>query len=285
MLNWNNAADTIDCVRSLEQAVGADTEVIVVDNGSTDGSVTAIQQAVPEIRLILNGKNLGFAGGNNPGIKYAMDRGARYVLLLNNDTVVDPAFLGHLVDVAESDQSIGIVSPKIYYFSEPDCFWFAGGEMSLWSARTGHIGDRERDRGQFDSLTDVDFVSGCAMLIKRNVIEKIGMLYEPMFLYYEDSDFCARARRAGYRIVMAPKAKIWHKVSSTTGRIKDLQWFYGTRNMLIFEKRNASPVQLAFFLPYYWAKFVLYNALVAALGGDLKKAGLIFKAGFEGLLS
>jgi hypothetical protein len=285
ILNWNNGPDVIECVESLRKSTYVNYRIYIADNGSSDNSVDDIQNAYPDIPLILNRKNKGFAGGNNPGIEHALEHGADFVLLLNNDTTVAPDFLGHVVCVAESDPATGIVSPKIYYYSEPGRLWFAGGVIDLWKGHTRHLGDLEVDQGQYDHVADVDFVSGCAMLIKRKVIEDIGMLYEPMFLYYEDSDFCARARHAGYRIVMAPEAKIWHKVSSTTGKIKDLQWFYGTRNMLIFEKRNASPLQLAFFLPYYAAKFVLYNALSAALSGDLKKSRLILKAAVEGLLT
>jgi hypothetical protein len=148
-----------------------------------------------------------------------------------------------------------------------------------------HLGDGEIDDGKYDQVIDTGFASGCAMLIRRKVLEDIGLLYEPMFLYYEDSDFCARALRAGYRIVMAPKARLWHKVSSTTGKIKGLQWFYGTRNMLIFEKRNAGPVRLAFFVPYYLAKYVIYNAIAAAMHGDLKKAAMILKAAAQGVFA
>lgn len=285
LVNWNNARDTIDCIKSLESVSYGDFEVIVVDNGSTDGSTEDISQAFPETTIIRNNKNLGFAGGNNPGIKFALDKGADYVLLLNNDTVVAPDFIARMVELAELSPAIGIVSPKIYYFSEPDRLWFAGGVIDLWRGNTRHLGDLEIDKGQCDSVQDVDFVSGCAMLVKRKVIEDIGMLYEPMFLYYEDSDFCARSRRAGYRIVMAPEGKIWHKVSSTTGRIKDLQYYYGTRNMFIFEKRNASLVQLAIFIPYYVTKFVLYNAFVALISGDLMKSKLILKAAIEGFLT
>jgi GT2 family glycosyltransferase len=285
VLNWNSGGLTADCIRSLQGLTYAHFRIVVPDNGSTDGSAGMIQAAFPGIRLVENGKNLGFAGGNNPGIRLALAEGADYVLLLNNDTEVDPSFLDELVRVAESDPEIGIASPKIYFYSEPDRLWFAGGRIDFWKGQTLHLGDGEIDDGKYDQVGDTGFVSGCAMLVKRKVFEDIGLLYEPMFLYYEDSDFCARALRAGYRIVMAPKARIWHKVSSTTGKVKDLQWFYGTRNMLIFEKRNAGIARLAFFIPYYLAKFVVYNAIMAAAHGDLKKAGLILKAAAEGVLA
>jgi GT2 family glycosyltransferase len=285
LLNWNNAPDTVECLKSLKSLSYPNFQVLVADNGSTDGSAEVIVCEFPGVTLLRNGKNLGFAGGNNPGIKYAMANGADYVLLLNNDTVIEPDFLGRMVQLAESDLSIGIVSPKIFYFSEPKRIWFAGGMIDFHKGLTSHLGDQEIDRGQFDDILDVDFVSGCAMLIKKAVIQDAGLLYDKLFLYYEDSDYCARVHRTGYRIVMAQDARIWHKVSSTTSKIKDLQWFYGTRNMLIFEKRNARLVQLVYFVPYYLAKFVIYNALVAAFSGNLKKSLLIIKAGAEGFFT
>ncbi|CAJ35482.1 glycosyltransferase family 2 protein [Methanocella arvoryzae] len=283
ILNWNNGTVTVDCLRSLEKLSYSNFFTLVLDNGSTDDSLEILHRAYPGISVVQNDKNLGFAGGNNPGIRLALEQGADYVLLLNNDTEVAPDFLDELIKVAEADPKIGIASAKIYYYSEPDRLWFAGGKVNYWKGWTQHLGDLEKDVGQYDHTTDTDFVSGCAMLIRREVIEKIGVLYEPFFLYYEDSDYCSRARRAGYRIVMAPKAKVWHKVSSTTGKIKDLQLFYGQRNMLAFERRNASPVRLAFFLPYYFGKFVAYNSLRALLSGNSGRAKLIWKAALEGL--
>lgn len=283
ILNWNNGAVTVECLRSLEQVSYGNFFTIVLDNGSTDDSVEVIQRAYPGLSIIRNGKNMGFAGGNNPGICQALEQGADYVLLLNNDTEVAPDFLDQLVSTVNANPKTGIASAKIYYFSEPDRLWFAGGKVDYWTGSTLHMGDLEKDEGQYDQVADTDFVSGCAMLIKRDVIEKIGLLYEPFFLYYEDSDFCSRAKRASYRIILAPKAKVWHKVSSTTGKIKDLQLFYGQRNMLAFERRNAGLLRLCFFIPYYFVKFVAYNSLVALVSGNFGRVKVILKAAAEGL--
>jgi GT2 family glycosyltransferase len=284
LLNWNRADLTIECVRSLKAIDYPDHELIIVDNASTDGSADALKSRCPDVRLLVNNRNLGFAGGNNVGIRYAMGQKADYVLLLNNDTEADPRFLSELVAAAEADPKIGIAGSKIYYFSEPKRLWYAGGKVNLWKGDTHHVGENEVDAGQYDGPGDTDYVSGCAMLIRRSVLEEIGLLDERMFLYYEDSDYCMRARRHGFRVVYVPSSVVWHKVSSTTGRVKDLQLFYGTRNMLIFEKRNAGLLRLIVFMPYYFGKFVAYNAATALLTGEPGRAKTIMKAAYEGLV-
>jgi hypothetical protein len=205
-------------------------------------------------------------------------------LLLNNDTEVDPRFLSELVRAAEADPKIGVAGSKIYYFSEPKRLWYAGGSVDLWKGDTHHIGENELDAGLYDVAQDTGYVSGCAMLIRRKVLEEAGPLDERMFLYYEDSDYCLRARRHGYRVVYVPSSIVWHKVSSTTGKVKDLQLFYGTRNMLIFEKRNAGPLRLLVFLSYYFGKFIAYNTAVALIQGRPGRAKAIIKAAYEGLV-
>jgi GT2 family glycosyltransferase len=283
VLNWNNMKDTIDCLISLEKTDYRNFEPIVVDNGSTDGSAAAIRERFPEVRIVETGKNLGFAGGNNAGIRLALQEGFDYVLLLNNDTEADPAFLSELVKVADNDPRIGIAGSKIYYHSEPKKIWFAGGSINYRYGDAHHLGENEMDNGQYDRVSDTDYVTGCSMLIKRKVLEDIGMLEEKLFLYYEDSDFCARASRQGYRIVFVPSSIAWHKISSTTGKIKDLQLFYGTRNMLIFEKRNAGLLNLMVFIPYYFGKFIAYNVMRAILEGRTTQAKVILKAACEGV--
>jgi len=284
LLNWNGKEDTLACLGSLQRLDYPSYRILVADNGSMDGSVEAIRSAFPGVRVVENGANLGFAGGNNIAIRQALQDGADYVLLLNNDTEADPGFLSRLVEAAESDPNIGIAGSKIYYYSEPKRLWYAGGSVNLWKGDTHHIGENQLDGGQYDEAKDTDYVSGCAMLIKRQVIEDIGLLDERMFLYYEDSDYCMRARQQGYRVVYIPSSIVWHKVSGTTGKIKDLQLFYGTRNMLLFEKRNAGLPKLLVFLPYYFGKFIAYNTVVALVQGQTARARVILKAAYEGLV-
>jgi GT2 family glycosyltransferase len=283
VLNWNARAITSECLESLRKVTYPDYTVLCVDNGSTDGSIPYMKELHPHVEFIANTVNLGFAGGNNVGMRSAMEKGSDYVLLLNNDTEVDPNFLSELINVAEGDPKIGIVGSKICYYDEPGRLWFGGGHINFWSGNAHHMGERELDDGRFDRTGDTDYITGCSMLIKRKVLEDIGLLDESYFLYYEDSDFCSRARKRGYRLVYAPASLVLHKVSSTTGKVKDLQLYYGTRNMLIFEKRNAGLLHLAVFLPYYFGKFVIYNTIAALAEGNLSRAKTLLKAAYEGI--
>jgi GT2 family glycosyltransferase len=223
VLSWNGKKDTLECLASLQQLTYPNARIIVVDNSSSDGTGDAIRSAFPNIELIVNNSNLRFAGGNNVGIRQSLEGGAEYVLMLNNDTVVDPEFLGRLVEAAESGRKIGIVGPKIYYFDDPKRIWFAGGLIKWWRGRVTHIGIREVDNGEYDVTTEVDYITGCCMLIKREVIETIGMLDERYYIYGEDVDLCVRALRSGYKSVYVPSSRVWHKLSvSTKGH---LSWF------------------------------------------------------------
>lgn len=283
VLNWNNKRDTVECIKSLGKIDYPNFEVILVDNGSSDDSVKTIKETFPNITLIENGKNLGFAGGNNTGIRSALQGDFDYFLLLNNDTVVDPSFLTELIKVAEIDPGIGILGPKIFYYDEPKRIWFAGGIINYWSGHLYHKGYQEIDEGKYDVVQDVDSITGCALLVKRKVLEDIGLLYEDMFLYFEDTDLCARAYKKGYRLVYVPASLIWHKISSTTSKIKGLQFYYNIRNWLIFMKRNAGPLHLTLFLPYYMIRYMGYNVAVAILTGKFSEAKLYLKATYDGI--
>ena len=223
ILTWNGKDDTLECLRSLERQSYPIANVLVVDNASTDGTADAIRSDFPKVDLIVNSVNLRYAGGNNVGIKHALERGAEYVLLLNNDTVVDREFLGHLVRVVEGNRRVGIVGPKIYYYNDRKRIWFAGGKIEWSMGWISHEGIREYDVGQYDTMKEVDYLTGCCMLVKREVIEAVGMLDESYHIYGEDVDWCIRASRAGYTLLYVPASKVWHKLSASTEG--HLSWF------------------------------------------------------------
>jgi GT2 family glycosyltransferase len=233
LLNLNGYEDTRDCLESLRQVEHANFEIILVDNGSSDDSAARLRTEFPEIRLISTQENQGFSGGNNLGIRDALERGTDYILLLNNDTIVDSHFLAHLVTAGEMESEIGILGPKIFYASEPERIWFAGGELDYVGG-----GCRHRGKGQFDSddkfsrSEETAFISGCAMLVKAWVFQRLGLLDEKLFIYWEDMDFCMRARKAGCRCFFVPEAKIWHKVSRTCGVQSRFTLYLSTRNQL-----------------------------------------------------
>lgn len=235
VLNWNGCEDTRACLASLEQVDYPAFHVTVVDNGSTDGSPALLRARFPEVTVLETGENLGFAGGNNVGLRCALDRGAGYALLLNNDTEVAPDFLRRMVEVAEADPRVGMVGPTIYYYDHPEVIWSAGGAIDWRWGRTWMVGLDEPDRGQFGTEPRaVDFVTGCAMLVRREVMERVGLLDERFFLYYEEVEWCVRARRAGFAVLHVPTARIWHKIPADGRSDSPRVHYYMSRNRLLF---------------------------------------------------
>jgi GT2 family glycosyltransferase len=223
VVNWNGREITLECLRSLSAQTYPHADLIVVDNASSDGSADAIRSAYPDVILLSMAANLRFAGGNNAGMREALNRGADLVLLLNNDTVVHPDFLKHLVARLEMDPRCGMVAPKIFYFAQPDKLWFAGGVISMWTGTMKHIGIREVDCGQHDAVREIDYASGCCILVRSDVIRKIGLLDESYHIYTEDADWSMRVRRAGYTVLYEPAARVWHKISVSSGG--HLSWY------------------------------------------------------------
>jgi len=257
ILNWNGWRDTIECIESLKKLNYPNYEVVIVDNGSTDESPQILPQKFPKIKLIETGKNLGFAGGNNVGIKYALEKSADYILLLNNDALVDSGFLKESVRVGESDQKIGILGPKIYFYDtetnkKTNKIWFAGGKINKILTKGTHINYGQIDK--YDGrLRTVDYITGCAILVKREVIKKIGPMNEDYFLYYEDADWCLRARKRGFKCVLVPKAKIWHKCSRSAQEGSPSYIYYHSRNGLMLARYNGSLfIRLAAYLQSLW---------------------------------
>ena len=254
ILHYNNEPDTLECLASLEKISYSDYELVVVDNGSEKESRIMNHESRIKGKVIYNEENLGFSGGNNAGIRYALERGADYVLLLNNDTVVSSDFLTKLVKAGESDGRFGILGPKIYFYDEPEKLWSAGGKIN-WLYNKGTMrGYGEIDRGQYDnhSFQKTDFITGCCLLIKRKVIEKIGLMPEDYFLYYEDTDWSLKTRRAGFQCIFAPAAKIWHKGSRGSQEGSPSYIYYHTRSGLIFSRR---------FAPFYIKPFIHLDIL------------------------
>ncbi len=217
MLTWNQRRDTLECLESLSHLTYPNHRIILVDNGSTDDTVEAVRERFPEVQLIVNEKNLGFQGGFNAGIRCALDAEAEFVFVINNDTSVSPDILDELIKYAEPPE-VGMLSPKIYYASEPDRIWSVGGDCNPVTFEMTHKGDNQLDRGQWEKVINRDFLVGCAILMKRSTLETIGLFdtgYHP--IYYEDVDLCVRARRAGFRLLLIPSAKMWHKVSASSG--------------------------------------------------------------------
>lgn len=266
ILNWNGLEDTVGCLESIRKITYPNYHVIVVDNGSEGDDVEVLREKFGDyIHIIENNKNYGFAEGANIGMRYALDNlGPDFFLLLNNDTVVAPDFLGELMKVALSDQRIGILGPKIYYYDEPEKVWFAGGNINYWLGRFWHRGIGRTDCGQFDDIVDVDFVSGCCMLASGAVVSDVGLLDGAFFFGTEDYDISIRSARGGFRVLYVPGSKIWHKIGRSTGRTgrKPIPFvaYYGTRNHFILMGKHWSRLQFATSTLYFIVirLFVLY---------------------------
>lgn len=233
VINWQRPDCTVACLRSLQALDYPAYQIVVVDNGSENGSPAIIRDRFGDVTVIENGRNLGFAGGNNIGIGHLMRSGADYVFLLNDDTEVAHDLVRILVQAAESDTRIGIVGPKIYYYDQPHVIWSAGGAVDRYG-QARHLGVDERDDGGPQSVRDVDYVTGCAMLVKRRVIERVGALDERFFAYFEETEWCARARRAGFRVVYVSQGRVWHKIQADTRARTGLYQYLMARNRLLY---------------------------------------------------
>ena len=241
MLSWNGREDTLACLTSLQQSDYPALTIVVVDNASSDGSAAAVREQHPDLTLLENRANLRWAGGNNVGIRYAMAQGADYILLLNNDTEVGPRMVSSVVAAAEASPDVGLLGPKIYYHASPELIWFAGGTARLKRGRFWHMGIRQKDDGQFAAPAPADFITGCAMLIRREVIETIGEIDIAYYLYGEDVDYSLRAAAAGYRLMMIPEAVMWHKVSASLGATSGSKIRHRLRSQLRLYRRYAPP--------------------------------------------
>ncbi len=248
LVNWNNFDDSAECLESLGQGTYPNYEVVVVDNGSEGDDARLLRERFGDsIRLIENEKNFGFAKGCNVGIRDALDRGADYVVLLNNDTVVTPDFLEEVVGVAQSDEKVGIAGGKIYCYEFPQQIWFAGGTIDYRTGNTLIRGSGEVDRGQFDEKVEVDWICSCFMVISCDLLRTVGMLDGRFFFGWEDADLCVRAARSGYKVLYVPGSGIWHKGwgGSKKQRLKGQPLYYAARGHFIFKDKHFTKLQLA----------------------------------------
>lgn len=293
ILNWNGWEDTIECLESLYQNNYPNYHVVIVDNHSQDNSIERIRQysqselkasskffnyrennkplefihlkgtdspakklPVKSLILIENKENQGFAKGNNTGIKFTLKHlKPQYMLLLNNDTVVDSQFLTELIKTAESDDKVGLVGPKTYLYDDKNVIQAAGGgNIDLSRGESHEVAFMLEDHGEFDKTIKLDYVGGSCLLIKREVIEKVGLLDERYFMYWEDVDWSFTAREAGYKSIYSFKSKIWHKYGTSSEDY--FKTYYHNRNRILFEKKHAPPKVYKKFLRYYWTEIL-----------------------------
>jgi len=286
ILNWNGLNDTLECLESLMLIDYLNYRVIVVDNGSKNNEAGTIKKKFPQIGLIENKVNRGFVIANNQGIREALKNNADYIFLLNNDTVVERDFLTKIVRYAEKNDKTGIIGPLIKYYRS-DKIWFAGGKISVFTGLSILIG-KNQDIGDFSMKKpyNADYIAGCALLIKREVIERIGLLDPIYFAYYEEADWCFRAKRAGYEIVLFPTSIIEHKKSASIGirgsnKLTSFQAYLLARNVIIFGRKNLAGIEKVTFLCGQFT-FKLFFSLINCQNVNAVKQ--YFKGLYDGIL-
>ncbi len=270
VINWNGTSVIQACLESLIASTYERLTVMVVDNASDDDSVRLIEDRYPTVRIERTGKNLGYAGGANHGLRAAQAAGTDYILLMNNDVEIAPDAVSELVSAASEHTDAMLLGPKIYYFDEPDVIWSAGGAVSFWTGHIRHHGIREQDRGQFDEPREVDYLTGCAVLLPTRTLETVGELDESYYMYNEDTDWSTRVTRSGGKVLYIPSARLWHKVSSSSGGgLTSYKIYHRIRSTLAYFRRYASWYHWFGILPATAARTVAFVVaqLVRGEGG------------------
>ncbi len=245
ILTWNNREYTLACLRSFAQQHRAHT-TYVVDNASADDTVQAVSTEFPAVRVIVNPTNLGFAGGNNVGLAAAFADGADAVLILNNDTTLEPDALDHLAEAARNDPTAGILNPVILFAAPPHRVWFAGATVNRRTGQSYHTGYNQPYEAIASAVAPIARATGCAMLITRACFERIGVFEEALFMYWEDVEYSLRARAAGFSVLLVPAAVVYHHIATSTGGAKSRDAIYYTvRNSLVTMDRLCPLVPLA----------------------------------------
>jgi GT2 family glycosyltransferase len=274
ILNFNQLKVTCEFIDSTRSLTYPNYEIIMVDNASKEDPTEHIQKYYSEVKLIRNKKNLGFTGGNNVGIRAGK---GDYFLIINNDTEVTPDLLERMLEPF-SDPEVGVVSPKIRYHAHPRIIQYAGfTEVNPFTGRNKPIGGKMEDNGQFDNPGYTAYAHGAAMMVKKEVIAKVGLLPDIFFIYYEELDWSAHIRRAGFKIFYQPTALIYHKESITMGKESAMKAYFHNRNRILFMRRNTTAVQFIFFVAYYLTLAVPKTILTYILKGQREHLRNYFK--------
>jgi len=262
-LNYDQASVTVSFLESSKKLIYPHYEILVCDMGSQVNPSTVFDPgAYPNTRLLLSSKNLGFAGGNNWGMRQSK---GDFIFIVNNDTELTPTIIDDLIAPFFDNPAIGVVCPKIKYFEDPEIIQYAGFRpMNRLTGRTSSIGDQQMDNGQYDKSGITYGAHGCAMMVKKEIIEKTGMFPEKFFLYYEEWDWSARIQKAGFLIWYQSKAIIYHKESKTVGKENNMKAYYHTRNRILYMRRNSDPFHLAIFM-FFFIFFSLPKAVFSYL--------------------
>ena len=270
VLSWNGRDLTRDTLASLAACRlpdGWQLHTLVVDNASTDGSQQMVREEFPNVELLSLTENRRFAGGNNAGVTRALELGADAVMLLNNDVLADPALLEKLLAALAEDPRAGAVTPLIYFAPPTDRIWYAGGRCRTALAHSSHRGIRERDHGQYRSLEETGYLTGCCLLATAEAWRKVGLLDERYFIYAEDADWSLRARAAGFKLLFVPTARLWHRVSASSGgAMNPWKVYQRLRANLTLWSRHARGLARLTWLPALLAQQAAYAVLLLLKG-------------------
>lgn len=275
-LNYNQIKVTCEFLESTKLLTYPNYEIILVDNASKENPTELIKKNYPNVKLIVNDKNLGFTGGNNVGMQAAK---GEFLFIVNNDTEVTNDLLERMLEAFEVDENIGVVSPKIMDFYEKNVIQYAGySEINPFTGRgKNKVGLKIIDNGQHDIPKYTDYAHGAAMLVKKKVVDDVGVLPEHFFIYYEELDWSAHIRRAGFKIYYYPKAVIYHKESMTMGKESAIKAYYHNRNRILFMRRNASLFQFIVFFFFLLFTIIPKNTIKYILNGQFTHLKMFYK--------
>lgn len=263
IVNYNGENYQNDCIKSLYAMKYTKLKILVVDSASSDNSVEVLKSEYPEVEVIACSTNVGVAKGNNIGIDYSIKNKFDYTLLLNNDIEVDEKMLEYMIERANENT---VVVPKIYYYTPHDMIWFAGGKLDWKKGSAEHFGIQQIDKGQYDKKMYITYAPTCCMLLHNSTFKRIGMIDEEYFMYFDDTDLCARLNENRIKICYEPKAIMWHKVSSSSGgENSKTQVYYSYRNQLKYIKKNKNKITITTKL------YVYSRAATKFLLGCMKK--------------
>lgn len=257
-VNYNTTADTLEFLESAHKLTYPNVEIIVVDNASKESPGKAIQDSFPAVKFIRSERNLGFAGGNNLGVKEST---GDYLFFLNSDTLLFPEFLEPIVAFMEAHPDAGMATPKVLYPDNRTIQYAGAIGINAFTGRGSRIGLMEEDRGQYDRSYKTDLGHGAALIVPRKIIDQVGMMPEIYFLYYEEHDWCEMVKRAGYNMYYIGESQVLHKESVSTGNDSPLKIYYLTRNRLVFMRRNFSGVPLLSGLLFFFLVSIPKNTL------------------------
>lgn len=275
ILNFNSYNQTIECIESVKNITYPNYEIIVVDNNSKDDSLQQIKGSFPDVILLKSRDNLGYASGNNLGIKYALEKNMEYICILNNDVAVDRNFLEPIIKTLMDDKNAAAAGPSICYYGQDDVIQAMGGNINLYTGLPTMKFKGKKLSQVKEDIVSVDYLGGACFVVKAEILKKIGLIPENYFLFYEETEFFLNIKRQGYKLISIRDSKVYHKVSGTISKYKGLSYFFLNRNRIIFVRRNAR----------LYHKFIFFFYIILETIGRMILRGelSLFKYYYEGL--